>query len=148
MSGYEAGIDTKMKKMSLQHHLRRVVTAQGVRGDSRYLVQPEGLEKAFRIRKSSGRSSFKGQTITGLPTPHLHPNPVIPRQGTGNSRCVLCRSPSIMGILAANRLFLEEIGSLDGGMATYGGENVELSLRVGTFPFSLWDKRKGKIIGR
>lgn len=53
-----------------------------------------------------------------------------------------------MGILAANRLFLEEIGSLDGGMATYGGENVELSLRVGTFPFSLWDKRKGKIIGR
>ncbi|XP_040089447.1 probable polypeptide N-acetylgalactosaminyltransferase 8 [Oryx dammah] len=40
------------------------------------------------------------------------------------------RSPSIMGILAANRLFLEEIGSLDGGMLTYGGENVELSLRV------------------
>ncbi|XP_013843898.1 probable polypeptide N-acetylgalactosaminyltransferase 8 isoform X1 [Sus scrofa] len=40
------------------------------------------------------------------------------------------KSPSIMGILAANRLFLEEIGSLDGGMATYGGENVELSLRV------------------
>ncbi|KAI4586238.1 hypothetical protein MJG53_004025 [Ovis ammon polii x Ovis aries] len=40
------------------------------------------------------------------------------------------RSPSIMGILAANRLFLAEIGSLDGGMLTYGGENVELSLRV------------------
>ncbi|XP_055250673.1 probable polypeptide N-acetylgalactosaminyltransferase 8 isoform X3 [Moschus berezovskii] len=40
------------------------------------------------------------------------------------------RSPSIMGILAANRLFLEEIGSLDAGMLTYGGENVELSLRV------------------
>ncbi|OWK03606.1 hypothetical protein Celaphus_00013892, partial [Cervus elaphus hippelaphus] len=40
------------------------------------------------------------------------------------------RSPSIMGILAANRLFLEEIGSLDGGMLTYGGENVELSLRM------------------
>uniref|UniRef100_A0A8C3X897 Polypeptide N-acetylgalactosaminyltransferase n=1 Tax=Catagonus wagneri TaxID=51154 RepID=A0A8C3X897_9CETA len=40
------------------------------------------------------------------------------------------KSPSIMGILAANRLFLEEIGSLDGGMLTYGGENVELSLRA------------------
>ncbi|XP_037703437.1 probable polypeptide N-acetylgalactosaminyltransferase 8 [Choloepus didactylus] len=40
------------------------------------------------------------------------------------------RSPSIMGILAANRLFLGEIGSLDGGMLVYGGENVELSLRV------------------
>ncbi|KAM8801970.1 putative polypeptide N-acetylgalactosaminyltransferase 8 [Rhynchonycteris naso] len=40
------------------------------------------------------------------------------------------KSPSIMGILAANRLFLEKIGSLDGGMLVYGGENVELSLRV------------------
>ncbi|XP_075863862.1 putative polypeptide N-acetylgalactosaminyltransferase 8 isoform X2 [Microcebus murinus] len=40
------------------------------------------------------------------------------------------KSPSIMGILAADRLFLGEIGSLDGGMLVYGGENVELSLRV------------------
>ncbi|XP_057558474.1 probable polypeptide N-acetylgalactosaminyltransferase 8 isoform X2 [Hippopotamus amphibius kiboko] len=40
------------------------------------------------------------------------------------------KSPSIMGILAANRLFLGEIGSVDSGMLTYGGENVELSLRV------------------
>ncbi|XP_066224711.1 probable polypeptide N-acetylgalactosaminyltransferase 8 [Saccopteryx leptura] len=40
------------------------------------------------------------------------------------------KSPSIMGILAANRLFLGKIGSLDGGMLVYGGENVELSLRV------------------
>ncbi|XP_010610015.1 probable polypeptide N-acetylgalactosaminyltransferase 8 [Fukomys damarensis] len=40
------------------------------------------------------------------------------------------RSPSIMGILAANRLFLGEIGGLDDGMLVYGGENVELSLRV------------------
>ncbi|XP_044082348.1 probable polypeptide N-acetylgalactosaminyltransferase 8 [Neovison vison] len=40
------------------------------------------------------------------------------------------KSPSIMGILAANRIFLEEIGSLDGGMLVYGGENVELGLRV------------------
>ncbi|XP_005379663.1 PREDICTED: probable polypeptide N-acetylgalactosaminyltransferase 8 [Chinchilla lanigera] len=40
------------------------------------------------------------------------------------------RSPSIMGILAANRLFLGEIGALDDGMLVYGGENVELSLRV------------------
>lgn len=35
-----------------------------------------------------------------------------------------------MGILAANRIFLTEIGALDGGMQVYGGENVELSLRV------------------
>nr|XP_044995736.1 probable polypeptide N-acetylgalactosaminyltransferase 8 [Jaculus jaculus] len=40
------------------------------------------------------------------------------------------RSPSLMGILAANRLFLGEIGALDGGMLVYGGENVELSLRA------------------
>ncbi|KAM9230198.1 LOW QUALITY PROTEIN: putative polypeptide N-acetylgalactosaminyltransferase 8 [Dugong dugon] len=39
-------------------------------------------------------------------------------------------SPSIMGILAANRLFLGEIGVLDGEMLVYGGENVELSLRI------------------
>ncbi|XP_006891426.1 PREDICTED: probable polypeptide N-acetylgalactosaminyltransferase 8 [Elephantulus edwardii] len=40
------------------------------------------------------------------------------------------RSPSIMGILAADRLFLGKIGGLDGEMLVYGGENVELSLRV------------------
>ncbi|XP_036616574.1 probable polypeptide N-acetylgalactosaminyltransferase 8 [Trichosurus vulpecula] len=40
------------------------------------------------------------------------------------------KSPSVMGIFAANRLFLGKIGSLDAGMLIYGGENVELSLRV------------------
>lgn len=35
-----------------------------------------------------------------------------------------------MGILAADRKFLGEIGVLDGGMYIYGGENVELGLRV------------------
>ncbi|XP_074125696.1 LOW QUALITY PROTEIN: putative polypeptide N-acetylgalactosaminyltransferase 8 [Sminthopsis crassicaudata] len=40
------------------------------------------------------------------------------------------KSPSIMGIFAADRLFLKEIGSLDNGMEVYGGENVELGLRV------------------
>lgn len=48
-----------------------------------------------------------------------------------------------MGILAANRIFLGEIGSLDGGMLVYGGENVELSLRVGTFPSHYETKQKG-----
>lgn len=52
-----------------------------------------------------------------------------------------------MGILAANRLFLEKIGSLDGGMLVYGGENVEFSLRVGTLPLSSWDKAEGATIG-
>ncbi|KAM6093508.1 putative polypeptide N-acetylgalactosaminyltransferase 8 [Chlamydotis macqueenii] len=40
------------------------------------------------------------------------------------------RSPSIMGILAADRKFLGEIGVLDGGMHIYGGENVELGVRA------------------
>ncbi|KAF1661079.1 putative polypeptide N-acetylgalactosaminyltransferase 8, partial [Aptenodytes patagonicus] len=40
------------------------------------------------------------------------------------------RCPSIMGILAADRKFLGEIGVLDGGMHIYGGENVELGLRA------------------
>uniref|UniRef100_A0A3P9H1B6 Polypeptide N-acetylgalactosaminyltransferase n=1 Tax=Oryzias latipes TaxID=8090 RepID=A0A3P9H1B6_ORYLA len=40
------------------------------------------------------------------------------------------KSPSVMGIFAANRRFLGEIGGLDGGMTVYGGENVELGIRV------------------
>ncbi|XP_026066128.1 probable polypeptide N-acetylgalactosaminyltransferase 8 [Carassius auratus] len=40
------------------------------------------------------------------------------------------KSPSVMGILVVNRLFFGEIGTLDGGMEVYGGENVELGIRV------------------
>nr|XP_015820921.2 probable polypeptide N-acetylgalactosaminyltransferase 8 [Nothobranchius furzeri] len=40
------------------------------------------------------------------------------------------KSPSVMGIFAADRAFLGEIGGLDGGMSVYGGENVELGIRV------------------
>ncbi|KAK7886102.1 hypothetical protein WMY93_025723 [Mugilogobius chulae] len=40
------------------------------------------------------------------------------------------KSPSVMGILVADRIFFGEIGSLDGGMKIYGGENVELGVRV------------------
>lgn len=40
------------------------------------------------------------------------------------------KSPSIMGILVADRKFFGDIGSLDGGMKIYGGENVELGIRV------------------
>ncbi|XP_053271107.1 probable polypeptide N-acetylgalactosaminyltransferase 8 [Pleuronectes platessa] len=40
------------------------------------------------------------------------------------------KSPSVMGILVADRKFFGEIGSLDGGMKIYGGENVELGIRV------------------
>ncbi|XP_066506078.1 probable polypeptide N-acetylgalactosaminyltransferase 8 [Hoplias malabaricus] len=41
-------------------------------------------------------------------------------------------SPTVMGILVADRLFLGEIGVLDKGMQIYGGENVELGIRVWT----------------
>ncbi|XP_048010722.1 probable polypeptide N-acetylgalactosaminyltransferase 8 isoform X2 [Megalobrama amblycephala] len=40
------------------------------------------------------------------------------------------KSPSVMGILVVDRLFFGEIGTLDGGMQGYGGENVELGIRV------------------
>ncbi|XP_054893145.1 probable polypeptide N-acetylgalactosaminyltransferase 8 [Poeciliopsis prolifica] len=40
------------------------------------------------------------------------------------------KSPSVMGIFAADRGFLGEIGGLDGGMTVYGGENVELGIRT------------------
>ncbi|XP_041640070.1 probable polypeptide N-acetylgalactosaminyltransferase 8 [Cheilinus undulatus] len=42
------------------------------------------------------------------------------------------KSPSVMGIFVADRKFLEEIGGLDEGMNVYGGENVELGVRVWT----------------
>uniref|UniRef100_A0A7N8YCB8 Glycosyltransferase 2-like domain-containing protein n=1 Tax=Mastacembelus armatus TaxID=205130 RepID=A0A7N8YCB8_9TELE len=40
------------------------------------------------------------------------------------------KSPSVMGIMVADRKFLGEIGVLDEGMKVYGGENVELGIRV------------------
>uniref|UniRef100_A0A3B4AIT5 Glycosyltransferase 2-like domain-containing protein n=1 Tax=Periophthalmus magnuspinnatus TaxID=409849 RepID=A0A3B4AIT5_9GOBI len=40
------------------------------------------------------------------------------------------KSPSVMGIFVADRQFLGEIGVLDEGMKVYGGENVELGIRV------------------
>ncbi|XP_073687866.1 probable polypeptide N-acetylgalactosaminyltransferase 8 [Garra rufa] len=40
------------------------------------------------------------------------------------------KSPSVMGIFVADRQFLGEIGVLDEGMTIYGGENVELGIRV------------------
>ncbi|XP_031160829.1 probable polypeptide N-acetylgalactosaminyltransferase 8 isoform X1 [Sander lucioperca] len=42
------------------------------------------------------------------------------------------KSPSVMGILVAERKYLGEIGLLDEGMKVYGGENVELGIRVWT----------------
>ncbi|KAM6936891.1 putative polypeptide N-acetylgalactosaminyltransferase 8 [Xenentodon cancila] len=42
------------------------------------------------------------------------------------------KSPSVMGILVAERKFLGEIGLFDEGMKVYGGENVELGIRVWT----------------
>lgn len=47
-----------------------------------------------------------------------------------NGSVIIHRSPSVMGILVADRLFLGEIGGLDKGMEIYGGENVELGIRV------------------
>ncbi|XP_029008748.1 probable polypeptide N-acetylgalactosaminyltransferase 8 [Betta splendens] len=42
------------------------------------------------------------------------------------------KSPSLMGILVADRKFLGEIGLIDEGMKVYGGENVEMGIRVWT----------------
>ncbi|KAL1247446.1 hypothetical protein QQF64_022822 [Cirrhinus molitorella] len=47
-----------------------------------------------------------------------------------NDPLVPGKSPSVMGILVAERQFLGEIGVLDEGMTIYGGENVELGIRV------------------
>ncbi|KAI5947811.1 putative polypeptide N-acetylgalactosaminyltransferase 8 [Manis javanica] len=51
------------------------------------------------------------------------------------------KSPSNLGILAANRHLVGETGSLDGGILIYGGENVDLSLRDSKhFPAISWKK--------
>uniref|UniRef100_A0A1A7Y766 Polypeptide N-acetylgalactosaminyltransferase n=1 Tax=Iconisemion striatum TaxID=60296 RepID=A0A1A7Y766_9TELE len=42
------------------------------------------------------------------------------------------KSPSIMGIMVVDRKYFGEIGLLDEGMEVYGGENVELGIRVWT----------------
>ncbi|XP_072291832.1 probable polypeptide N-acetylgalactosaminyltransferase 8 [Eucyclogobius newberryi] len=42
------------------------------------------------------------------------------------------KSPSVMGIFVGDRKFIGEIGVLDEGMKVYGGENVELGIRVWT----------------
>uniref|UniRef100_A0A8C4X4E3 Glycosyltransferase 2-like domain-containing protein n=1 Tax=Erpetoichthys calabaricus TaxID=27687 RepID=A0A8C4X4E3_ERPCA len=55
-----------------------------------------------------------------------------------NDQSIPGKSPSIMGILAADRKFLGEIGVLDGGMKVYGGENVELGIRSGLSPIPNW----------
>jgi len=45
-----------------------------------------------------------------------------------------------MGILVADRQFLGEIGVLDEGMTIYGGENVELAIRV-SYYCTLWHQK-------
>ncbi|CAF95206.1 unnamed protein product, partial [Tetraodon nigroviridis] len=40
------------------------------------------------------------------------------------------RSPALIGCFVADRKYFEEIGLLDEGMEIYGGENVELGIRV------------------
>ncbi|TDH09134.1 hypothetical protein EPR50_G00083510 [Perca flavescens] len=59
---------------------------------------------------------------------------VIPYQPASHAFdwALWCISPSVMGILVAERKYLGEIGLLDEGMQVYGGENVELGIRVWT----------------
>lgn len=40
------------------------------------------------------------------------------------------RSPALIGCFVVDREYFEEIGLLDEGMEVYGGENVELGIRV------------------
>lgn len=43
---------------------------------------------------------------------------------------MLCRSPALIGCFIVDRQYFQEIGLLDEGMEVYGGENVELGIRV------------------
>lgn len=46
---------------------------------------------------------------------------------------VVNRSPALIGCFVVDRRYFEEIGLLDEGMEVYGGENVELGIRVRRF---------------
>lgn len=43
---------------------------------------------------------------------------------------IYSRSPALIGCFVVDRKYFEEIGLLDEGMEIYGGENVELGIRV------------------
>lgn len=43
---------------------------------------------------------------------------------------LLYRSPALIGCFIVDREYFQEIGLLDEGMEVYGGENVELGIRV------------------
>lgn len=45
-----------------------------------------------------------------------------------------CRSPALIGCFIVDRQYFQEIGLLDEGMEVYGGENVELGIRVSRVP--------------
>uniref|UniRef100_A0A3Q2G1Q5 Polypeptide N-acetylgalactosaminyltransferase n=1 Tax=Cyprinodon variegatus TaxID=28743 RepID=A0A3Q2G1Q5_CYPVA len=46
------------------------------------------------------------------------------------NRSAPIQSPALIGCFVVDRLYFEEIGLLDEGMEVYGGENVELGIRV------------------
>ncbi|XP_062868495.1 polypeptide N-acetylgalactosaminyltransferase 18 [Trichomycterus rosablanca] len=47
-----------------------------------------------------------------------------------NNTTAPIRSPALIGCFVVDRVYFEEIGLLDEGMEIYGGENVELGVRV------------------
>lgn len=48
------------------------------------------------------------------------------------------RSPALIGCFIVDREYFQEIGLLDEGMEVYGGENVELGIRVGNITDQFW----------
>lgn len=48
------------------------------------------------------------------------------------------RSPALIGCFIVDREYFQEIGLLDEGMEVYGGENVELGIRVRKIISQYW----------
>lgn len=58
-----------------------------------------------------------------------------------------CRSPALIGCFIVDRQYFQEIGLLDEGMEVYGGENVELGIRVSrvSHPLGVAQLSKGQL---
>lgn len=82
---------------------------------------------ALAAKEGKGPAPLGGKVpLLSLPWQHHETAPLL----TWPNSPHLCRSPALIGCFIVDRQYFQEIGLLDEGMEVYGGENVELGIRV------------------